>query len=599
MRLPKQLQCEDYRFVPIAKGTKKPTISEWQTTGNFPHDHPNIVKAESVGVVCGFGDLVVLDCDSPLMTKIAETLPETFTVKTPSKGHHYYFSVLGGYGLKLLSHDGKGIGSIRGQGGFALTPGSLHPDGSRYKIEKDVPIIVTLPETLTEKFKEYMAKTDDSDDMVEAEYDGPIEVIPDYIDGLIRSGAVEGERHKEVYVIVKELYKRRVPKKKILEMTKTFNANCRPPKRWNVVERHVNYLLDHSKMYLSEKVSEAWLKKKDYGTLEEDYETKSFHDLLKEPLPELKYWMNPLIPKNMMVIVGGRAGSFKSMFVLALALNISRKRAFLGQFFTSGNPKVLLYDLENGERILHLRAKYLLGEEGIDELKNFQFREGFNKSNIRSELKLAMKYDIIILDSYRRFLKGSENESEVTDQFYQEWLKPLRDAGKTVVIIHHFKKFRPEGELDEGDILELFRGSGDIGAQFDYAIGLFKTNEIRKDGKMMFEVSVCKAKNRVGIPFYNFSFSVVKDDQTRCTTFEYLGEKKFLTPVMRRREKILNHIGNGVNQRRDILKKFPNVGTRTIDGDLKELYEREEVVKDSDGNYRLPTMVSDYVRDDE
>jgi len=314
-------------------------------------------------------------------------------------------------------------------------------------------------------------------------------------------------------------------------------------------------------------------------------------------LPDIDYWMTSLIPKNLLILIGGRAGAFKSMFTLSLALAMARGGFFLDTFRATGSPKVLLYDLENGERVIHRRVRYILKNDVENaKLSNFHYLTDFDKNNIKKELKMAMEYDLIILDSYRRFLVGSENESEITDKFYREWLKPLRESGKTVIIVHQFRKSRIEEELSEGDILELFRGSGDIGAQVDYALALFKGNETKKDDNITFDVFVGKAKNRLGIPMFPFAFRVTKDDEAKETIFDYLGEKVFQTPSMKRRDKIIELVISGIVTRKEILKHFPLLSVRTIDRDLKEMAEREIIIEgNKPGTYGVKEVIGDYV----
>lgn len=73
-------------------------------------------------------------------------IPETFTVRTPSGGRHYYFahpgfpvrSSQGEYDRKpgeQTSHI-----DVRGDGGYIVTPGSPHKSGRTYDVERNVPV---------------------------------------------------------------------------------------------------------------------------------------------------------------------------------------------------------------------------------------------------------------------------------------------------------------------------------------------------------------------------------------------------------------------------------------------------------------------------
>ena len=66
---------------------------------------------------------------------------------------------------------------------------------------------------------------------------------------------------------------------------------------------------------------------------------------------------------------------------------------------------------------------------------NFSEMDSWHKhlrgiSNLEKELNNAKNFDIIVLDSYRRFLEGTENDSEITDKFFNEYIKKLKEQGK-------------------------------------------------------------------------------------------------------------------------------------------------------------------------
>jgi len=75
--------------------------------------------------------------------------------------------------------------------------------------------------------------------------------MPDYIKQLIQNGGNEGDRHKNAFIIVKELYNRGFSKEEIIENIRIFNNNCSPPKPEYMVDNHVNYLLNYPERYLS------------------------------------------------------------------------------------------------------------------------------------------------------------------------------------------------------------------------------------------------------------------------------------------------------------------------------------------------------------
>jgi predicted transcriptional regulator len=75
--------------------------------------------------------------------------------------------------------------------------------------------------------------------------------MPSYIRHLINSGASEGDRHKNAFIITKELYNAGYSKQEIVEHILLFNNNCSIPKPEYIIENHINYLLNFPEKYLT------------------------------------------------------------------------------------------------------------------------------------------------------------------------------------------------------------------------------------------------------------------------------------------------------------------------------------------------------------
>lgn len=86
----------------------------------------------NVGIVTGtISGIVVLDCDTREAIAEAENLglEGAQTVRT-SKGAHFYFSYPS---FEVRNRAGFNLGmDLRGDGGFVVGPGSIHPDGAIY-----------------------------------------------------------------------------------------------------------------------------------------------------------------------------------------------------------------------------------------------------------------------------------------------------------------------------------------------------------------------------------------------------------------------------------------------------------------------------------
>ena len=322
----------------------------------------------------------------------------------------------------------------------------------------------------------------------------------------------------------------------------------------------------------------------------------SIFEFLKTDIPEVEYYINPLIPKNSLILIGGKPGQFKSMFALITASSLKNGESFLDNFKIKNIPKVLYYDLENTPNVVWWRMKYIMNGLNIppEKLKGFDIIYDFSRMNIDKELELAKNYDVIFLDSYRRFLEGTENDSDITDRFFKDFLQPLRAMGKTIIILHHFKKAKLEEMTDE-DIMDLFRGSGDIPAQFDLIYGMFKSDEIEdpSSNNNMFSVSLIKVKNRLGLNIKpSITFTVKKDDNLKATLLTFDGFKRLDTPKERNENMIIEFLKKVKQTDRktisDYLLAKASVKEITTHKYLQEMVNKGDLSQPKYGQYSLP-----------
>ena len=144
--------AEDYSVLPLAG--KVPLEPNWREychikCGPWVPDYPGC----NAGICCGpASGLLVLDVDDvDAFDQMAKgngfDVPETYTVRTGGGGLHLYFRYpndSNSYGCRSLKHPAfrnHTIIDVRGDGGYVVAAGSVHPDtGNLYVVEKDVPI---------------------------------------------------------------------------------------------------------------------------------------------------------------------------------------------------------------------------------------------------------------------------------------------------------------------------------------------------------------------------------------------------------------------------------------------------------------------------
>jgi len=169
--IPVQLQNPKFRFVllgkwddviqqengkPIYKG-KVPFEKDWQNKG-YTFDDPKLLahikKGLNYGIIGGYGNLRIIDCDNKEFAEyLLKKLPEsTLTVMTGSGGVHYY--ILSDYNSNHVFKNE--VGEFRAMKYQVVCPPSIHPCGKEYKVVNSSPIIEIPAERLKEILEPYL-----------------------------------------------------------------------------------------------------------------------------------------------------------------------------------------------------------------------------------------------------------------------------------------------------------------------------------------------------------------------------------------------------------------------------------------------------------
>lgn len=160
--IPNQLQNSEFRFI-LANG-KRPVENDWPNTANYTHNNQHlndwINNNGNYGVATGYGNLIVLDSDNgTLQDEIDKNLPPTFQVRTGGGGYHNYYLCTGQKKL-IFEKDGTHLGELQSKGQQVIGPGSLHPNGNRYEVTKDIPIATITEEDISHIPLDIIKKTE-------------------------------------------------------------------------------------------------------------------------------------------------------------------------------------------------------------------------------------------------------------------------------------------------------------------------------------------------------------------------------------------------------------------------------------------------------
>src|SRR5262249_15380440 len=152
-----------------------------------------------------------------------------------------------------------------------------------------------------------------------------------------------------------------------------------------------------------------------------------FARIMTEELPPIDWIVDRLIAQGDRVIVYGEFGSMKSWLLLHLAIHIAAGRPWLEEVAITAAHRVLYIDEEMNERTLRRRIRRLGAGAGLtNEPIPFRVlsRVGIQFNQIGADRLLgalaATDFDpeIIVVETFRRVLVGSENETEDVTKFW-------------------------------------------------------------------------------------------------------------------------------------------------------------------------------------
>jgi hypothetical protein len=146
------------RFTVIINGRKKPEGKDWAGVNGANYaitDAPlagYLLQGHNYGVLTGHAGIVVPDLDDTARLEelgIMARIPITMQVKTGRGGMHVYLDCteldhqIGLYDPELKGDDGEPLhlGEIQSLGQQVVGPGSIHPNGNKYEVINDAPIM--------------------------------------------------------------------------------------------------------------------------------------------------------------------------------------------------------------------------------------------------------------------------------------------------------------------------------------------------------------------------------------------------------------------------------------------------------------------------
>ncbi|MEM0160035.1 MAG: bifunctional DNA primase/polymerase [Candidatus Micrarchaeaceae archaeon] len=151
-----------FRALKIRPRSKIPFEKAWNTIANYSLDSDEIKewtsKGANWGITCPRGDCAFIDADTTQIQDVLDSGLPTLWFSTGRIGHRQYVYII--RDPPMRSTPLKDGGYIKALGGFTVGPGSTHPSGRIYGLEKsDLPIREVYKEELLSVLQPFLIRS--------------------------------------------------------------------------------------------------------------------------------------------------------------------------------------------------------------------------------------------------------------------------------------------------------------------------------------------------------------------------------------------------------------------------------------------------------
>jgi len=316
----------------------------------------------------------------------------------------------------------------------------------------------------------------------------------------------------------------------------------------------------------------------------------SLNEFIKLDIPKVDWFIKDILPNTGITFMGGKPGRGKSILAIHMAFHIAAGIPWLGKFQTK-KAKVLYIDEDNSLHSLHHHFGIIargLKEFTTEDIENFTVVTDLgikidDMNDTRIE-KLVVKHrpDLVILDSYVRFMNGDQNDNKEIARTYDVIKKIMAKYKCAFFSLHHVAK--SNDQLLNVTSMEALRGGGDIAGQASGVLMMEK--ESPTDNVFHFG----QGKNRFAPSISPFKLRL-ENGEDNSVNFVYngslLGKKQ--AEVQDALFMIYEHVmntGNEIFTRKDFIEvcSLTDAKAKTI---LKKLEDNEKIMKPSFGKYKL------------
>lgn len=493
----------ELRYFHLPHGKKHPPLAKRFYDVAVPADQYQR-NGHNVGV--STTGLLVVDIDDPkggsesldALELAYDSLPRTYTVKTPN-GRHFYFKP-----PHEIANSRGGLGNgidVRGYHGYVVGAGSWITGGGEYVLEQDAPIadapqwLVDLCDTPAEK------ERDTLEDAAELDTPQAIRRATDYL--ATREPAVQGAGGDDhTFKTAAAVLDFGISKEQALDLMMPWNERCAPPWQPDDLERKI----ENAWQYRQQPVGAVDARQEfDVWTPPPSGMDARPADTLDDDALEPRRWLygRALIRGKVTAMVAP-PGVGKSTFTLQMAVSVATGKDLLGLGVHESCP-VWLYNNEDDLEELHRRLAAVRKEFGItkDELKGRLFlnsgeqhrltiakrnghgtlqalRAGID-ATIAGEQMAKHGVGLMIVDPFAETHEGEENDNVQMGYVIGLFRSLAQKANAAMCVVHHTRK-PPAGSADgHAGNMDSSRGASSVLAAARVGLTLYSMSE--KDAK--------------------------------------------------------------------------------------------------------------------
>lgn len=439
----------------------------------------------------------------------------TFIVQT-GKGYHLYF---------LYPNDGREYRNVnrahidgfdvRGEGGYVLAPGSLHPvSRTVYEVVCDHEI-APIPPKLLEALYEHQQNLPEvnsppAQTVASLDISARVATLPSTIQELIFQGKPKGERSQASWKVLLSLLSHGFSDIEIHEIYGKYaigdKARERVKDHWleNEIVRAKKKLVSSQSQNpapnISVKIEPVNITK---------YSSVSANTLINYSTKQ-QYLIETFLPLHGQLIIHGKAGTFKTHLSLqiAVALLNPNETIFLNTFPINDQFRPKKIVILNGENSAsELSQKLSMIQHNLAESEKSAINDMIRLMSLNDSITFCGSFDdenfvegvdriikeneaeLLIIDNLQCYNENDENDNTKMRQLLNRLTKIKSDNGITLILIHHSGK---------GDAKEL-RGASSIK---DWASNIVYLEET----KDYFELHNTKNRSSMKFPTIKLKF---------------------------------------------------------------------------------------------